>query len=83
MTDEPGTPSPGAMVTVRGVAGEGVEAGCVILNADDGTVYQLLGGDLQVIMSGGRIEVRGVLRPDVMSYCQQGTPLSVQSVRRI
>jgi hypothetical protein len=83
MTDKPGTPLPGATVTLRGTAGEGVEAGCVILNADDGRVYELVGGDQQVIMSGGRIEVQGVLQPDIMSYCQQGTLVSVQSVRRI
>lgn len=77
-----GTKGPGTM-TIRGVIEEGVEAGCLILKADDGKSYLLLGGDRALITSGGRLEAVGEPQPDIMTTCQQGTPFSVTQLRRI
>jgi len=75
-------PLPGE-ITVRGQVAEGVEAGCMLLNTDDGKSYLLLGGDRGLIGSGGRLEVVGEPQPDLMTTCQQGTPFQVSRVRRI
>jgi hypothetical protein len=69
--------------TLKGTVAEGVEAGCVVLNADNGAVYLLLGGDPQVIVAGARVEVQAVIQTDLVTTCQQGTPATVQSARRI
>ena len=70
-------------VTLKGTVAEGVEAGCVVLNADNGVVYLLIGGDSQVIVAGARVEVQAVIQTDLVTTCQQGTPATVQSARRI
>ena len=70
-------------VTLKGTVEEGVEAGCTVLNADNGAVYLLLGGDRQVIVAGARVEVEVVIQTDLVTTCQQGTPATVQSARRI
>jgi hypothetical protein len=62
---------------------DGVEAGCLVLIAEDGTSYQLIGADRAVIMGGGRLEVVGHVVPDLMTTCQQGPPFQVEQVRRI
>jgi hypothetical protein len=73
----------GADITIQGTVTAGVEAGCYILRSDDGRFsYLLLGGDRNTIMEGGRMEVTGRPAPNMM-YCQQGTPFTVTSVRRI
>ncbi len=69
--------------TLKGTVAEGVEAGCVVLNADNGAVYLLLGGDPPVIVAGARVEVQAVIQTDLVTTCQQGTPATVQSARRI
>jgi hypothetical protein len=76
-------PLPGTAKTLRGTPAEGVEAGCLLLQADDGNAYLLLGGDRQLIMSGSRIEVEAVIQPDLMTTCQQGIPAIVKTVRKI
>jgi len=78
----PSTPFPGSM-TVRGAVSEGVEANCMILTADDGKVYLLLGGDRSVIAKGGRLEATGRPQPGLMTTCQQGIPFTVTQVRAI
>jgi hypothetical protein len=70
-------------MTVRGHIQAGVETGCMILNADGGAVYLLLGGDRQVINAGGRVEVVGEPQPGLMTTCQQGVPFQVAQVRAI
>ncbi len=88
-TKSPGEEDPGGMdpapglTILRGTASEGVEAGCVVLAADDGKSYLLLGGDPILINSGARIEVQALIQPDLMTTCQQGIPAVVQSVRKI
>ena len=74
---------PGTPKTLRGTPSEGVESGCVILLADDGKGYLLLGGDRAMITSGARIEVSVLIQPDLMTTCQQGIPAVVQTVRKI
>jgi hypothetical protein len=73
----------GQIVTLQGTVEEGVELGCLVLRADNGEQYLLLGGDPQVLGSGGRIEVQGVLRTDIATTCMQGTPISVVYARRV
>lgn len=74
---------PGIEKTLRGTVSDGVEANCILLTADDGKSYLLIGGDRQVIMGGGRLEVTGQIQPDLMTTCQQGTPFTVSTVRKI
>jgi hypothetical protein len=74
----------GPEVTIQGTVTAGVEIGCYILRSDDGGFsYLLLGGDRNTIMAGGRVQVTGRPAPNMMSYCQQGTPFTVTAVRRI
>jgi hypothetical protein len=83
-TTRPVPPPPtGELVTVRGRVEEGVEAGCVVLRADAGTTYLLIGADPAVATPGARVEVEGDLRIDLLTTCQQGTPIAVKKVRRI
>ncbi len=74
---------PGDPKTLRGTPFEGVEAGCILLHADDGRDYLLVGGDRALIMSGARIEVEAFINPDLMTTCQQGIPAIVKTVRKI
>jgi hypothetical protein len=91
-TKQPGEENPGDMLdptqpgtpkTLRGTTSEGVEANCMLLNADDGKAYLLIGGDRAVITGGGRLEVSVLLQPDMSTTCQQGIPASVLTVRKI
>ena len=64
----------GPSSTQAAVAGRlepGVEAGCVILHADDGTQY-LLTGRSDYPPLGTRVAVTGYFEKDVASYCMQG-----------
>jgi hypothetical protein len=58
-------------ITVEGSLKPGVEAGCVILQADDGTQY-LLAGSASYPGFGSRVSVTGYFEKDVASYCMQG-----------
>jgi len=78
------SPTPtGEEITARGTVEAGVEAGCLVLRADGGSSYLLLGGDRSVLTPGARVEVVGDLRVDLMSYCMQGTPMLVRRATRI
>jgi len=68
-------------VTVRGTVQEGVETGCLLLAAADGTQYLLIGGDPQVVRAGASVVVVGRLQPGMVTTCQQGTPLVVVSAQ--
>jgi hypothetical protein len=76
---EPGSTG-GSQVTATGTVQAGVEPGCLLLHADQGTVYLLVGGDRRQLRAGGRIQVTGRVVPDLLSTCQQGEPLRVGSV---
>ena len=77
------TPPPSGKVTVRGRVEEGVELGCVVLRADDGVVWLLIGADPAIARPGARVEVVGDARIDMVTTCMQGTPLAVAQIRRI
>ena len=79
-TTTPGSTG-GGQVTVAGTVHAGVEPGCLLLHADQGTVYLLVGGDRGKLRAGGRVQVTGRPAPDLLSTCQQGEPLQVASVR--
>jgi hypothetical protein len=74
-----GTPV-GPVLVLDGVATAGVELGCVVFSAK-GTLYLLMGWRGRVPLDVP-IRVRGQVLTDVLSYCQQGTPLSVIDVTR-
>jgi hypothetical protein len=44
-------------------------------------MYNLLGGDPQLLMSGRTVIVRGRPNAGLMTTCQQGTPFEVTEVR--
>lgn len=77
LTPAPGrTIGPSGPVTVRGTVEEGVEAGCLLLRG-----YLLIGGREHGIRAGATVTVTGQVQPDLVSTCQQGTPLRVDTVR--
>jgi hypothetical protein len=81
---QPPTTAPGSgksQLTATGTLRDGVEPGCVLLEADQGTVYLLVGGDRGKLREGARVQVRGRLLRDLLSTCQQGLPLQVASVK--
>ncbi|MDP9791531.1 hypothetical protein J2S43_000043 [Catenuloplanes nepalensis] len=75
-----GKPDKPLEITVTGQVTAGVEPGCRILS-DGRTSYLLLGGDESVAKVGARVTVTGTLGENIMSTCQQGTPLQVKSVQ--
>jgi hypothetical protein len=85
-TTAPGDPtvtSPAGLaglVTVTGTVGEGVEHGCLLLDADGGTRYLLVGGERAELAPGSRVAVTGRVDLDLLSTCQQGEPLVVASI---
>ncbi|GID29798.1 hypothetical protein Abr02nite_47810 [Paractinoplanes brasiliensis] len=62
--------------TLTGTVSAGVEHQCLLLDG-----YLLVGGDRSVIRAGARLTVTGEVVPDLITNCQQGTPLMVISVR--
>jgi hypothetical protein len=78
------TPSPppaGPTVTLVGEVQVGVEAGCLVLQAERGGTWLLLGGDRSVLKAGARVEVTGSEARDIATTCQQGRPFQVTSAR--
>lgn len=70
-----------AATTVTGTVTAGVEAGCHLL--DDGTTTWLLLADAPAELDavlGRRVTARGRAEPDLLTTCQQGTPLVVQDL---
>ena len=65
-------------VRVKGTVSDGVESGCMLLTSG-GVVYQLLWRG-RPSYTGAEIEVEGTVQPDLMTTCQQGTPLVVERV---
>lgn len=82
---QPPTTEPGSggkrEVTATGTVRAGVEPGCLLLKADQGQVYLLVGGDRGQLREGSRVQVSGQLAPDLVSTCQEGQPLLVRSVK--
>jgi hypothetical protein len=63
-------------LTLTGRHPPGTEPGCLLLQG-----YLLVGGPRDLLTGGGRVRVTGQLQPDLMTTCQQGTPLVVESAR--
>jgi hypothetical protein len=70
------TVGPAKPVTISGTVQEGVEAGCLVLDG-----YLLIGGRDQGVRAGAKVTVTGRAQPNLMTTCQQGTPLQVETVR--
>lgn len=67
-------------IIVTGKLEPGVEAGCVILRANDGTPYLLIGWS-NYPPFGTRVTVTGYFDNNVASYCMQGkAPIHVVSI---
>ena len=78
----------GAEVTLRGTVREGVEASCVVLEDDNGTVLaNLLGNDAPeltaALTAGAKVEVTGSFLEGVMTTCQQGPPFRLTAVKSL
>jgi hypothetical protein len=74
------TTAPAGEATVTGTVQEGVEPGCLLLEADGGTRYLLVGGQRAELTPGSRVAVTGRVDRDLLSTCQQGEPLVVASI---
>ena len=77
-TTEPAPPA--GEVTVTGTVSEGVEPGCLLLDAENGGRYLLIGGRRAELRPGRRVAVTGRVDRGLLSTCQQGVPLVVASV---
>jgi hypothetical protein len=67
----------GQVMTLTGTVSDGVEAGCRVLQSDQGT-FVLIGA---VKVPDGRVTVTGTRSTQMMSYCQQGPLFEVHSVK--
>jgi hypothetical protein len=72
----------GGQLTVTGTVRDGVEPGCLLLDAEQGR-YLLIGGERGELRAGTRVQVTGRVVPDLMSTCQQGEPLVVASIQPV
>jgi hypothetical protein len=75
----PGIPGPSqsaGTLTLTGVVVAGVEPNCLLLDG-----YLLINGPPEVLRSGARVTVTGQVQAGMMTTCQQGTPLVVQSAK--
>jgi hypothetical protein len=73
----------GGPVTVTGTVTEGVEPGCLLLAAEDGGQFLLVGGERAELRPGRRLAVTGRVDRGLLSTCQQGEPLVVASIEAI
>jgi hypothetical protein len=71
---------PVGKVTVTGTVTQGVEPGCLLLDAGAGGPYLLVGGDRAMLPPGRRVAVTGRVDRSLLSTCQQGEPLIVASI---
>ncbi|HLU33459.1 MAG TPA: hypothetical protein VKZ74_05495 [Natronosporangium sp.] len=75
----PPTAPRGSELTLTGDVVAGVEHGCKLLSTGEGD-YLLFGSRSEELRYGTTVTVRGRLRPDIASICQQGTPFEVTEV---
>jgi hypothetical protein len=71
---------PAGELTVTGTVTEGVEPNCLLLDAEGGRRYLLVGGDRADLRAGSRVAVTGHLDRGLLSTCQQGEPLVVSGI---
>jgi hypothetical protein len=67
----------GQAMSLTGLVTSGVEAGCRVLQTDQGT-FVLVG--TVPVADGTRVTVQGVRRDDLMTTCQQGPAFEVRTV---
>lgn len=60
-----------------------LEGGVWVLEGDDGTTYQLAGGDRKIKQDGQRIEIDGHVDNDAMTIHMVGPVLNVATYRFI
>jgi len=75
-----GPSRPSGQVAVTGTVRAGVEPGCLLLDADGGGSYLLVGGGRGRLRPGARVAVTGRVERDLLSTCQQGEPLVVAAI---
>jgi hypothetical protein len=71
--DKPG------LTTLTGQVYAGVEAGCVLLAASSGD-YLLIGEAASRLPMGSTVTLRGLIRANLNTTCQQGVPFEVVEV---
>jgi hypothetical protein len=74
---------PAVRVRVTGTVTEGVEAGCLLLHAEDGGQFLLVGGERSQLTPGRRVAVTGRVERSLVGTCQQGEPLLVSSIKPV
>jgi hypothetical protein len=77
-----GPPPPTGEVTLVGTVMAGVEPNCLLLDAENGGRYLLVGGRRAELRPGRRVAVTGRVDRNLLSTCQQGEPLVVASIER-
>jgi hypothetical protein len=83
LPDDPpatGPAPPTGEVTLTGTVMAGVEPNCLLLDAENGGRYLLVGGERAELRPGRRVAVTGRVDRDLLSTCQQGEPLVVASI---
>jgi Protein of unknown function (DUF5818) len=75
-----GPAPPSGKVTLVGTVTAGVEPNCLLLDAENGGRYLLIGGERAELRPGRRVAVTGRVDRGLLSTCQQGEPLVVASV---
>jgi hypothetical protein len=75
-----GPAPPSGKVTLVGTVTAGVEPNCLLLDAENGGRYLLIGGERAELRPGRRVAVTGRVDRDLLSTCQQGEPLVVASI---
>jgi Protein of unknown function (DUF5818) len=75
-----GPTRPSGQVTLTGTVRAGVEPGCLLLEAESGGPYLLVGGERAKLRPGARVAVTGRVDRDLLSTCQQGEPLVVAEI---
>ena len=75
------SPSPSPSISLTGnVEHLGIEGGCTVLRVDStNKVYELKGGDAQVLTVGAHVSVTGKIRTDLATTCQVGPVFEVIS----
>jgi hypothetical protein len=75
-----GPAPPSGKVTLVGTVAAGVEPNCLLLDAENGGRYLLIGGERAKLRPGRRVAVTGRVDRDLLSTCQQGEPLVVARI---
>lgn len=69
------------VITVTGVVQSGVEPRCLVLKADDGRQFLLLGGNPNLLQPGTEVVVKGTSALEKPTTCMQGIPLRVTDAK--